>query len=157
VTEAQWENDYALQYAERWLRDEKGICWVEHTAFGKELAIMSGAHYYGAGDDGILDAEGPIIASIRAHSTGKNLQRWSTNLVMAPMPSGDAWEQLLGRTHRAGQLADEVHVDVFVPIPELRECMEKALADCRYIEATLGTKPRLLYADKIESDISSDR
>jgi hypothetical protein len=60
----------------------------------------------------ILDAKGPIIASIAANGTGKNLQAWSKNLITCCPTGASVWEQLLGRTHRTGQLADQVECDV---------------------------------------------
>jgi hypothetical protein len=75
------------------------------------------------------------------------LQRWSRNLVVAPPTSGKAWEQLLGRTHREGQQADEVSFEVFLPIQELKDCFERARADAKYLEETYGNRQKLNYAD----------
>lgn len=95
----------------------------------------------------ILDARGPVIASWHAHGEGKNLQHWSKNLFVAPPSSGKTWEQVLGRTHRAGQQADEVVADVWLHAEELRASFIQARADARYIEATLGSRQKLCYAN----------
>jgi hypothetical protein len=152
---------------------EPGIVWTEHQAFAKGLAhctsskmtklwkiaphhkpgsvddfIPGQASYFGAGDSSILTTDEPaIIASIAAHSEGKNLERYSRNLVVAPMTSGKAWEQLLARTHRHGQQADEVVCEVFLHIPELRDSFEQARSDARYLEDTYGNRQKLNYAD----------
>jgi hypothetical protein len=151
-TVAEWVHPFAVEAAGDWLASctdqEPGICWIDQVAFGQELASHSGAPYFGAGDSSILDCKAPaIIASIHAHSEGKNLQRYCRNLVTAPMSSGKAWEQMLGRTHRQGQLADEVTCEVFFHAEELRASFDQALADARYLEDALGNRQKLNYAD----------
>lgn len=147
-----WENDFALVACAKWLagrtEENRGIVWIEHRAFGEKLSKKVRYPYFGAGDSRILstDARG-VLASIRAHSEGKNLERFSSNLVVAPMASGKAWEQLLGRTHREGQKADVVHCEIFLHVPELREAFEQARADAQYLEDTFGNRQKLNYAD----------
>jgi hypothetical protein len=85
-----------------------------------------------------------LVLSYSVYGEGFNLQPWHNNFILEAPSSGAAWEQLLGRTHRRGQKADEVRV--VIPgwwTPELR----KALRDARYIEETTGNKQRLLMAD----------
>ena len=145
-----WLDPFALRAATDWMStEESGIVWVEHVAFGERLAKDSGLPYFGAGmkaSAAIADASGPIIASISAHGQGKNLQRWARNLFVAPPSSGKTWEQVLGRTHRHGQEADEVTNDVWLHAEELRASFTQARADARYIEQTLGTRQKLCYA-----------
>jgi hypothetical protein len=161
-TVAEWVDPFALHHAAAWLQQsqaepgEGGIAWTEHVAFAERLAELSGFRYFGAGMKAsaeILDASGPIIASIAAHSEGKNLQRWSRSLVVAPPSSGKTWEQLLGRTHREGQEADEVSYEVWLHADELRASLRQALADARYIEQTTGARQKLLYADLAVGDL----
>jgi hypothetical protein len=142
-----WVDYFALKTSHEWLIKEKGIVWVEHTAFGQKLRQNSRYPYLGAGDNRILTIGGPIIVSRRAHGEGKNLQRYSKNLVVCPPSSGKAWEQLLGRTHREGQQADEVVCDVFLHVDELDKSFEQARADARYLEDTFGNRQKLNYAD----------
>lgn len=142
-----WISDYMVKYAAEWLQKNDGICWVEYPSLGEAVAKHAGVPYFGAGDSGILTAKGPIVASIRAHGTGKNLQRWSTNLVIPPPSSGTTWQQLLGRTHRKGQLADTVTATVLVHHWIFKDAMEQAFQDAVYLESTLGNKQRLLYCD----------
>ena len=142
-----WVDDFLLRDASDWLRSNVGVCWVQHTAVGHRLSKLAGLPYFGAGDDGILDIEGSCIASVRAHGTGKNLQRYALNLVLAPPSSGQVWEQLLGRTHRPGQKADTVEVEVYQHTPVFVQSMTTAMNDARYLEDSLGSKQKLLYAD----------
>jgi hypothetical protein len=143
----EWFSDYLLDDVAQWLK-EPGIAWVEHIAFGKELARRTGVRFYGAGDSDIGDASGPVIASIRAHGQGKNLQQWDRNLVTLPPTAGKTWEQMLGRTHRRGQLSDTVTFEVYQQHLALVEAMEQAVADARFLEDSLGNEQRLLYCDR---------
>lgn len=142
-----WLSDYLLDRCDGWLSKNQGICWVEHRAFGERLQKKYGWKYFGAGDEGILDTAGGVVASIRAHGTGKNLQQWNKNLVVCPPTSGADWEQLLGRTHRRGQEEDTVEAEVFLHHEVFRDAMLQAFADARFIQDTTGNRQRLLYCN----------
>jgi hypothetical protein len=145
---AEWiDKSFAVNAAADWLKSAGGICWTEHVAFGRAVAERAGVPYFGAGDDHIVDASGPIVASVQAHGQGKNLQHWNRNLVVAPSPNGKTWEQLLGRTHREGQLADEVTCEVWLHVSELFDAFRQAIANARWIEETIGQRQKLCYAD----------
>ncbi len=146
-----WIDDFLLLDACKWLKEHKGIAWVEHVAVGERLALLSGVPYYGSGEyyDSLIEQEkGPFIASISSHGTGKNLQHFhNKNLVLSCPPSNSVWEQLIGRTHRIGQTADQVTFDVYLPISELREGMKTALKDAHYVQDSTGQQQKLLFAD----------
>lgn len=149
---AVWHDDSALLFCEAWLRKEKGICWVDHTFFGRELARRTRLPYFGqsgldADGRSILDAKGPIIASVAANGTGKNLQAWSKNLVTSCPTGAAVWEQLLGRTHRPGQTADEVTVDVLIGCVEHAEAWQRARAEAVMSSDMLGQPQKILIAD----------
>jgi len=166
-----WLDDGPVQFAAAWLRANNGIVWVEHQAVGQRLAEVTGVPYYGAGGVRwgggprdlveLADTTRPIIASIASNSEGRNiLKEWSRNLVLSMPPAGLIAEQLLARTHRDGQRADEVSFEVVMGCVEQWECFQRCVSDARYVEDTLGQEQRLLYADKIlpsESDIASRR
>lgn len=152
-SKAVWHDDAALQLCQAWMR-EPGIVWCEHTFFAEELSTRTGADYYGSQG---LNARGQpiekasikkaIIASVAANSTGRNLQAWSRNLITACPTGAAAWEQLLGRTHRDGQEADEVTADVLLGCTEHFDSWTKALAGARAATDTLGDSQKLLIAD----------
>jgi hypothetical protein len=154
-----WIDDFLTGYALRWLDEhEDGIVWYEHTAIGERLAKL-GAKVYGSGKAasvGIIDASGPIVASVAAHGTGKNLQRWSDNLVLSCPPSGKTWQQLIARTHRPGQLKDEVCFDVLQHTQELREAWGKALVKAHYLEGVTD-RQKLLMATLVDFDLDESR
>ena len=150
-TEAVWISEYLARDCIGWALDEPGIVWYDHAAFGEKLSALSGIPFFGPGpqaSSAILAENGKrsIIASVKAHGTGKNLQAWSRNLIANPPSDGGAWEQLLGRTHRQGQTADEVIAEVYLHTEELKEAIELAIHRARYIESTTGTRQKLLYA-----------
>lgn len=145
-----WEDTFAVDAVSNWVDKGPGIVWVEHRAVGERLGKDLGIPYFGAGKKAsleILDAAGPVVASIAAHGQGKNLQQWNRNLVTAPSSSGKTWEQKMGRTHRFGQKADTVSFDVFLHDQSLEDSFRKALAAANYLEDTLGGRQRLNYAD----------
>lgn len=148
---AQWVSSHALKWCTKWLKSRKssapGIAWVEQVDFGRELAKVSGFPYYGAGDDSILDDRScGIIASIGAHAEGKNLQHFSTNLITSMPASGKKAEQLIARTHRYGQEANEVTVEIVIDIEEQLSSFLQARADADYIEEAFGNRQKLNYA-----------
>lgn len=144
-----WLDDYLVEACARWVlakldAGERGIVWYQHSALGDALED-AGLPVFRAGED--PEAKGAncdlIACSIRAHGTGKNLQRWHANLFMNWQSGGATIEQTIGRTHRQGQLADTVTVDLFAHDGEL---FKRSFNDARYIEGTNGTRQRLLYA-----------
>lgn len=154
-----WVDDYLVNAAATWLEQEKGICWVEHNEFGLRLSEVTGVRYFGGGKQSSLDVlthRGPAIMSIRSHGTGKNFQdRYNKCLVASCPPSGDIWEQLLGRCHRMGidEWADEVVYDAFLPCEEMREGMQTALDDARMVNYSKGMSQKLLIADIAMGDV----
>jgi len=146
-TLAIWLDDYLIKEAVEWAekQTEPVILWYDTKAVGSALSKYMPV--YGAG------AEMPRVAetcgmSINAHGVGKNLQAWSNQLVISPPSSGKTWEQLLGRLHRLGQKADEVHCSVFVHTESFIDAMNKADRDARYIQGTSGNRQKLLYATR---------
>ncbi len=147
--EAVWLDDFLIEYVAQYAARHKALVWVEHDAFGRRLAEYSGMSYHGAGatQGQILACRGSTILSAHSHREGKNLQRWHHNIVVSAPPSGASWDQLLGRTHRAGQLADEVVCDVCLHTAPLQDGFVSAIKDATYLRDTLGQEQKLLYAD----------
>lgn len=153
VTEAVWISDYVVKEIEKWIsKNKQGIVWIEHQALGEKLKAK-GLKYYGGGDDSILQEKETFAASIASHGTGKNLQHFNKNLFVTIPTSGQTWEQTLGRTHRPGQMADEVTADLLLHTRELWSSFFQARKDANYIETTVGQKQKLQYAS---IDITSE-
>lgn len=159
-TEAVWLSDFFTCDAVEWGREacsakQGGIIWYESDAVGQAIAAAGGFPLFGGGEESeriltITPAEAPcIVASVRAHGEGKNLQRYSTNYVCCPGTDGKKWEQLLARTHRDGQKADEVTFIVPQHTDDYVAAFRGALESARYIQKTMGAPQRLLYGTKL--------
>ncbi len=153
-TVARWHDQSALEYCAKWMKTHKGIVWAEHILFAEALAKMTGLPYFGAnGVDGLnrpielVQGKHSVIASIAANSTGRNLQSWSDNLITSVPSNAPAMEQLLGRTHRDGQKADTVNVEIMLGCAEHFNGFEKARAAARMQFDTLGHEQKLGIAD----------
>lgn len=149
-----WIDEYLVRDSCDWMQKNTGIVWYTHVAFGEKLAEISKAPFYGPGPEaaiGIVRESGKksIIASINSHREGRNLQAFSNQLIANPPTDGGWWEQLLGRTHRPNQQADEVYAWVYRHTSDLAAAVDSGIAYAGYIQETQGTKQKLVYATKI--------
>lgn len=148
-------DDSVLGYCQNWVEKHGGLVWCEHIDFAERLSAATGIPYF-AGEG--LDSRGcsieeydgkSAILSIEANREGRNLQRFSRNLVTSPLQQGDRWQQMLARTHRDGQEADEVICDVVISCFEHVEAFRIIKDDARYQEDITGDHQKLLLADVI--------
>lgn len=148
-TEIVWIDTFLIEDAMRWrVLHPKGIIWFGSKAVEQALRVC-GERVYGAGEDPKIDGKG-VCLSIASFGTGFNLQPWSESLVMSWPTSGKIAEQLLARTHRQGQKADEVHYHLYAHTTAARLAVQKSKLDARYIEQSVGAKQRLLSAAWVE-------
>jgi hypothetical protein len=152
-----WLDTAVMSCVAGWV-EQPGIVWVEHQAVADKL-VEFGVPYYGRMGlnrfgQPIEDAEGGIAASIEANKEGRNLQKYNRNLILSPPTTGQAWEQLLGRTHRDGQTADEVLVEVFFGCTENIKAFFQAMNDARYQRDITGTPQKLLEATVAFTDFT---
>lgn len=148
-----WICDSVIDFTADWAKTHRGVVWNEHRCFGERLEVEHEIPYYGRkGRDcrGAFIDDHPagqsLVASVDSNKEGRNLQKWAENLVLCMPSSGSISEQMLGRTHRHGQLADEVTVDVFVGCVEHFGAFEQACRHARYIESTTGSAQKLNLA-----------
>lgn len=129
------------------------LVWVEYREVGHKLSEMTGwPFFYSKGlckGRPISDWAGQtIILSVNSNKEGRNLQHdWNKNLIVNPMSDGAVFQQLIGRTHRSGQEADEVLVEVMLGHPVLMKSMEQAFADANLQQPLMGEPHKLLLAD----------
>lgn len=149
VSRARRLDDYLVQDAAKWARENVGIVWYDSTEFGLWLSEVSGLSLHTGGKNAgerITAERGnrAIIASLHAHGRGRDsLQyKFASQLIAEPPASATTWEQLLGRLHRPGQKLD-VHAYVYTHTRELRRAVDKALARGQYVNATLGIPQKL--------------
>jgi hypothetical protein len=110
--------------------------------------------YYGDGEEAARDLTAlpakpteSIVVSSRSHYEGRNLQAYSRNLVM-PMSSASTMQQLIGRTHRLGQQADTVTVDMFWHTKHIKECWATSLTKAEHIDKLKNEPQRIIYGDR---------
>jgi hypothetical protein len=117
------------------------------------LAQILGVTFYGQGGisaagDSIESCNGQrsIVASVGSNKKGRNLQdRFHRNLVIAPPKSARDWEQMIGRTHRAGQERD-VQFDVIISSAENFEALGAAWHEASFVRQTQGQTQKILRA-----------
>lgn len=147
-----WHDEAALAFAEEWSKKGPGLIWVQHTFFAQALAKRTGMQYYregGLNETGqpIESASGCVIVSVEANKEGRNLQHWNRNLLTSLSGGAAVFEQLVGRTHRGGQKADTVTVDLMVGCKEDLNDWTKAVEEAKAIEGLLGQNQKILLAD----------
>ena len=137
-----WIDDTPLKLAAK--RD--GLIWVRYRAAGERLAEL-GVPYYPGGTDPQSAKPGSTIAlSIAAHGTGRNLQAWGDNTVMTPPANDRMWEQMIGRTHRAGQTRDTVRVSVYTVLDYHHDVMARVRSQARATSRASGFSMKLADA-----------
>jgi hypothetical protein len=150
-----WHDDSALRLCQKWMAQAPGVVWTKHDLFAEKLSEISGAPYYGAKG---LDAQGRFvddadptrsaILSIDANRDGRNLQtKWSRNLVTCPPDSPLVWQQMVSRTHRPGQTASAVLVDVLLGCAEHANAWRNAVEGAGVIREMIGAESKLLIAE----------
>lgn len=127
-----------------------GLIWYHHPVIGKwisERLLQEGIPHTlaSAGKNDEAFAKGIVVASY-AHGTGKNLQHQSRNLVVELRREAHVMEQMLGRTHRQGQKADDVRADVIVANGFDLAVFGALIRDADYSKSTTGMNQRLCYA-----------
>ena len=148
----------ALSWAASLPRGRGGIVWYHHQEIGKwakEYMVDAGLDVLhcpagNAHNKSIIDHANKgkiVIASISAHGTGKNLQHFQEQYFLQWPRSPKTAEQGLGRTHRNGQLADELIVHTNNTIEFDRLNFAACLNDALYIHQTTGNRQKLIYCN----------
>jgi hypothetical protein len=150
---------YKIDAAARWaqtLDGEGGIVWIWNEEIGEWVAealraaglpvlhCPAGPKHNDAIRD-VANANKIVVASIKAHGTGKNLQHfWNQFAIQWPRSAKQA-EQLIARTHREGQKQDEVVVHTSNTTAFDHANFYACLNDALYIHQTGGGRQRLVY------------
>jgi hypothetical protein len=143
--EAVWVDTYLVEHAVAWARAQREpvAIWYDGHALEDAFRAM-GVPTYAAGQEPPAEAE-TCALSIKANGIGKNLQQWSTALVLT-WQGGELTEQLLGRHHRPGQAADEVHFHLYAHAPAFARALDRSKVEARYIEDVSGNIQKLTIA-----------
>jgi len=152
--ETVWLDDSTISWAIAYARNQRGCSiWYQSKAVANRLEELGLKEVFRSGDK-IPTKSLPDIAafSVSSHGTGLNLQKYNTALVLEPPSSGLRWEQLLGRLHRPGQLADEVNFHVLQHTPKFRGSLRNALEDSKYIQDSTQQPQKLMFAVKTKRE-----
>jgi hypothetical protein len=151
-----WFDESVIERVAEWTIEKGGyIVWYKHRAIGEVLkkympTFGSKGRCLNSGlSVTVQEVDKTIAASINACAEGFNLQKWSKNLILSPPANGRTWEQLIGRTHRSGQLADTVDLKILSTLQLAYDDYGKAYRDAKYIQSTTAQKQKLLMADLI--------
>lgn len=155
--------DRGVQWAKRALSDHgSGIIWVHNREIGrwmvdalKEADVPSVACPAGANEEitslfnpetGTADAI--AVASVKAHGTGKNLQRAGAQLFLQWPRDAKQAEQTLGRVHRSGveRFRDHVTIHSMSLLPYDHVLFGACLVDAVYQHQT-GSPRKMIYAN----------
>ena len=146
---------WATQFADK----EYGcIIWYYHQAIGlwlkeqldrlpTEIVHCPAGERFNAQIVDKKNANKIVIASMTAHGTGKNLQHFEHQYFMQWPRQAHVAEQTLGRTHRNGQMADElrVHMNLTSLFDQLN--FAACLNDALYQQQTTGTRQKVIYCN----------
>lgn len=145
-----WVNDYLIDAVKQWVQAQTipFIIWIDLKEVAQKLQDELQLQYFGAST--VPPSEpASCILSIKAHATGKNLQHFSNNLIVAPISSPALLEQLIARTHRQGQQADTVNVSVFTH-SVFGASLARATKQAYIIQDSTNQPQRLCFADRIK-------
>lgn len=149
--------DYKLRDAMTFANEfSHGIIWYEHRELGawmSELlteAAIPHVHCKAGkqGNQDILNSRGKlVVASVKAHSEGKNLQ-FHTNQFCLQFPrEAKTAEQLLGRTLRYGQTADYLDVHTCLTTEHDYMAFAAMLIDSLYVVLTTGSRRKVIFCN----------
>jgi hypothetical protein len=150
-TETVWVSDYLVRDALAWFEQHpKGLIFYAETAMADALA-EAGVQIYGGGTNPEeLQGRKGAALSVNSHRQGKNLQKHHECLILSFEPHAGNMEQLLSRTHRAGQREDEVWWWYYAHTEPAQQAILDARTKALYTQTTMGDPQRLCYADWIE-------
>ena len=151
VTKVKWISDWLMKDAVEWGKQSPGIIWCLNDEPRQRIAQLGGFVQYGEGKKAEIEiqrerGDRTIVASIRAHGTGRNLQFAYNRNLFVQLPS-DGYEQYIGRTHRPGQPSDVVTVDWYQHTPEYVGSLEKGVEYAKFVRDTTGSAQKLLYGE----------
>lgn len=132
---------------------EPTLIWTDYNAVGESIEQRYGIPFYRegqktAGGSPLKHAQRhTIVVSMHSCREGANLQQWQHNLIITPPTSEEWWQQMLGRTHRSGQDADEVFVRVYAPTERARARVMAARAEAQRLTNATKEPRKLALAD----------
>lgn len=150
-SEAVRVDDFLARDAAEWGNTHCGTIWYDNPVFGNwisrigNLPIITGGKKARAAIKA-LDGRTSVVISRKAHGTGTNGLQYlfDEQLIAQPMPSGSAWEQLLGRQHRQGFTGERLTAYFYRHTEELARSLDKALMRAQYVRGHWATDQKLI-------------
>lgn len=144
---AVWLDIAPVLHAVDWARQQdRAFIWYHSRAVGDMLDAF-GIPTFRDGAETPNPKKHPVAAlSITVFNKGRNFQAWDNQLIMEVPTNAMTWQQLLGRTHRQGQMSKEVSAHIFQHTWPLRQKLQKATNRARYIQGTQGEPQKILHA-----------
>lgn len=153
ITHSDWLSDEAIKAVLEDCKKDQTLIWCASKTFAKRLAEVSGLPWFGAqglNKNGLMiedyDGSDSLIVSTKPNLQGRNLQKYNRNLICGIPPTPGDWEQLIGRTHRMGQEADEIQVRILCGSADQVRLFDSVRTQARYVEDTM-TYQKILAAD----------
>lgn len=152
-SEVVWIDKTIIERFADWALSQKEphLVWAHNNAVLDELRKYMPV--YGAGTSVDTSKAHTCALSIRAHGTGRQLHNWSNQLILQWPASGQAIEQLLGRTHRPKQTADEIQTRYYAA-DAYQDAVRASLMKAEYQQETLTQRQRVLSATWIKKEIT---
>lgn len=160
--------DYKVAHAADWAAklikstkgNQGGIIWFHHKEIGVwlvELLKAAGTPYLYCPSESVKKGSNElirdpknvnkiIVASMGGHGTGKNLQHFEHQFFAQFPRQADTLEQVLGRTHRNGQMADDLMPVTCHTTDFDHQNLWACLIDSLYIHQTTGSRQKAIYA-----------
>jgi len=153
VTEPVWLTHKVITDAVTRAKQNNALLWYEHRVVGDLLSLFLPT--YGQKGNNLRTGKNlvnqvscnAIAVSIGGCSEGFNLQSWNYNIMLQSPSTGSRLEQLIGRTHRAKQMADSVTVDILTTCDTQKRDFLQALSDAEYTSRVTGQNQKLTIAD----------
>ena len=146
---SQYRTDLAKNWAKK---NKKGIIWYKWDASGPHLKKAIPSATFCPADCPIenIQQDGILICSF-AHKEGKNMQHHNKNLLFNfPLNAAD-FEQLMGRTHRQGQMEDCVYYDILVSSEYEKNQLKKVIKQAKFLK-DVDKEQKLLLADWVRPE-----
>ena len=141
-------SDYRIQEAKTWAKKKKkGIIWYKWDASGPQLHKAIKDATFCPADCPIenLQKNGILICSF-AHKEGKNMQQHNQNYLFNFPSNAADFEQLMGRTHRQGQIEDCVYYDILECSAYEEDKLKKVVKQAKFLR-DVDKEQKLLLAD----------
>ena len=153
--------DYKIKHAAQWaLKYKRGIIWYENNAIGMMCAeacaeagldvIWCPAESRRKGMNQVVqdprNKDKILVCAMGGHGTGKNMQHFQNTYFLQFPRKAPLVQQVIGRTHRNGQMADELVVHTNNTLDFDAQNASACIIDALYQHQTMGARQKIIFA-----------